>query len=227
MDLVRTSTKGTTRRGFFKNIAAGASGIALASSLRETLTPNQSGLIAAPAETQSSGTKYGKYFLSDNHQPPKQNDFVSLNSLPPFPEIASPQTYFRGASALPGATATIGWQVFTAPVCWETPHTHKYDEFLIFLGAQLPDLCKSFDAEIDFWMGEEMEKHTITSTTVVFIPKGVMHSPLNFRAIRKPVLFHALYLGPTLDATRLPNFDLAGFNWGGPVNLRTFGPPKK
>jgi len=94
----------------------------------------------------------------------------------------------------------------TAPVCWETiPHVHKYDEFLIFLGAQLPDLCKSFDAEIDLWMGKELEKHTITSTTVVFIPKGMLHCPLNFRAIRKPVLFHALYLGPTLDARRLEN----------------------
>lgn len=173
-------------------------------------------------------TKYGKYFLSDDGSPPKENDYISLNSLPPFPEIASPQTYFRGAPALSGATATIGWQVFTAPVCWETiPHAHKYDEFLIFLGAQLPDLCKSFDAEIDLWMGKELEKHTITSTTVVFIPKGVLHCPLNFRVIRKPVLFHALYLGPTLDAKRLENFDEAGFNWEGPVNLRTFGPPRK
>ena len=137
MSLVGTRKKGTTRRGFVKNITAGAGAIALTSSLREALTPNQSGLIAAPEEAQSTdGTKYGKYFLSDKGQPPKANDFVSLNSLPPFPEIASPQTYFRGASALPGATATIGWQVFTAPVCWETPHTHKYDEFLIFLGAQ-------------------------------------------------------------------------------------------
>jgi hypothetical protein len=40
-------------------------------------------------------------------------------------------------------------------------------------------------------------------------------------------LFHALYLGPTLDANRVPNFDLTSFNWGGPVNLKTFGPPKK
>ena len=172
--------------------------------------------------------KYDKYFLSDDGAEPKANDYTSLNSLPPFPEIASPQTYFRGAPALPGATATIGWQVFTAPVCWETiPHAHKYDEFLIFLGAQLPDLCKSFDAEVDLWMGKELEKHTITSTTVVFIPKGVLHCPLNFRAIRKPVLFHALYLGPTLDAKRLENFDEANFNWEGPVNLRVFGPPKK
>lgn len=170
--------------------------------------------------------KYDRYFLSDHGAEPKANDFTSLNSLPPFPEIASPQTYFRGASALPGATASIGWQVFTAPVCWETiPHAHKYDEFLMFLGAQLPDLCDSFDAEIDLWMGKELEKHTITSTTVVFIPKGVLHCPLNFRAVRKPVLFHALYLGPTLDARRLENFDEAGFDWEGPVNLRVFGPP--
>ena len=229
MSLVGTRKKGTTRRGFVKNIAASAGGIALASSLRDALTPNPSGLIAAPEETQSTGgAKYGKYFLSDNRQPPKANDFVSLNSLPPFPEIASPQTYFRGAVALPGATATIGWQVFKAPVCWETPHIHKYDEFLIFLGAEPPDLCKSFDAEVDLWMGEEMEKHTITSTTVVFIPKGMQHAPLNFRAIRKPILFHALYLGPNLDRLdRVPGFDLTTFDWGGPVNLKTFGPPRK
>lgn len=172
--------------------------------------------------------KYDKYFLSYDGAEPKANDWVSLSSLPPFPEIASPQTYFRGAAALPGATATIGWQVFTAPVCWETvPHAHKHDEFLIFLGAQLPDLCKSYDAEIDLWMGKELEKHTITSATVVYIPKGVLHCPLNFRVIRKPVLFHALYLGPTLDAERVKNFDEANFDWGGPVNLRTFPLPKK
>jgi hypothetical protein len=102
MNLVCTREKGTTRRGFVNKIAAGAGGMAFASSLQEALTPNQSRLIAAPEEIRSTdGTKYGKYLLSDNHQPPKANDFVSLNSLPPFPEIASPQTYFRGASALP------------------------------------------------------------------------------------------------------------------------------
>jgi hypothetical protein len=172
--------------------------------------------------------KYDKFFLSYDGAEPKANDYVSLNSLPPFPEIASPQTYFRGASALPGASATIGWQIFTAPVCWETiPHAHKYDEFLIFLGAQPPDLCNSYDAEVDLWMGKELEKHTISSATVVFIPKGVLHCPLNFRAIRKPILFHALYLGPTLDAQRVKDFDEASFNWEGPVNLRRFGPIKK
>ena len=76
-------------------------------------------------------------------------------------------------------------------------------------------------------MGKELEKHTITSTTVVYIPKGVLHCPLNFRVINKPVLFHALYLGPYLDAKRVENFDEAGFDFEGPVNLRTFNLPKQ
>ncbi len=76
-------------------------------------------------------------------------------------------------------------------------------------------------------MGKELEKHTISSATVVFIPKGVLHCPLNFRSIRNPVLFHALYLGPTLDAKRVKDFDEAHFEWGGPVNLRSFPSPKK
>ncbi len=229
MTIDSTCKKNTSRRGFFKKLLAGAGGLALASWLNKTLAPDQGEAMAAQANAPSpDGTLYGKYFLSDNGEPPKVNDFVSLNSIPPFKEIASPQTYFRGASALPGATATIGWQVFTDPVCWETPHIHKYDEFLIFLGADLPDLCSSFDAEIDLWMGEEMEKHTITSTTIVFIPKGVQHAPLNFRKISKPVLFHALYLGPDLDRTpRVPDFDLRTFDWGGPANLKVFGPPPK
>jgi len=229
MTSIPTNLKETTRRGFVKNVAAGAGGIALANSLQAALTSNPGELTAAPVEAPSDdGTIYGKYFLKDDRQPPKANDFVGLNSLPPFPEIASPQTYFRGASALPGATATIGWQVFTDPVCWESPHIHKYDEFLIFLGAELPDLCSSFDAEIDLWMGEQMEKHTIDATTIVFIPKGMQHAPLNFRAIRKPVLFHALYLGPSLDReNRVPDFDLSTFDWGGPANLKIFGPPPK
>jgi len=223
--------KGTTRRGFVKSITAGAGSLALAGAMQQALAPEQGELHAAQAAKNTApsadGTKYGKYFLKDNGEPPKANDFVGLNSIPPFEEIASPQTYFRGASALPGATANIGWQIFKAPVCWETPHTHKFDEFIMFLGAEPPDFCKSFDAEVDFWMGEEFEKHTITSTTIIFIPAGIMHSPLNFRVIRKPILFHALYLGPSLDSERMPNFDLHTFDWGGPVNLKTFGPPPK
>lgn len=48
MGLVHNRKKGTTRRGFVKNVALGTGGMALASSLRASLTPCRGGLIAAP-----------------------------------------------------------------------------------------------------------------------------------------------------------------------------------
>src|SRR4030067_1737414 len=94
--------------------------------------------------------KYTKYLLTD------------FKSVPPVARdaIAGPQVAFRGARQIPGANANFGGQVFIKPVFLEKePHTHDADEYLIFLGGQLPDLFSSFDAEIDLWMGEEQEKY--------------------------------------------------------------------
>jgi hypothetical protein len=192
MSINNTPKKITSRRGFFKKLIAGAGGLALANSLREYLMSDQSSVLAAPVETLSAdATIYGKFFLRSNGEASIANDLVSISSHSTIQEKSNPELHHGEARTLPGATATIGWQVFEEPVCWETSHTHTHDELLIFRGMELHDLRNSFDAEIDLWIGEEMEKHTITSTTVVFIPKGVQHAPLNFRAIRKPVLFHA------------------------------------
>ena len=229
------------RREFFQGVASGAAGMAMLAAAGQLGVPILSAAqgeaakskpdavsgasIPKPNPRPDDGTKYGKHLLKYDGAPPKFGDYTGLNSLPPFEEIASPQTYFRGAIALPGAPANIGWQIFKAPVCWETPHTHKYEELIMFLGAEPPDFCNSFDAEIDFWLGEEFEKHTITTTTILHIPAGLMHCPMNIRVVRKPFLFQALYLGPNLDSVRMPNFDLNKFDFGGPVNLKTFGPP--
>lgn len=192
MGINSTRINNTSRRGFFKKLIVGAGGLTLANSLREYLMPGQSGVIVAAAETPSiDKTVYGKYFLKSNGELPKASNFVSHDSTPGLQEKTGADFPYGDAAALPGATATIGWQVINESVTWETSHTHEYDELLIFFGMGLSDLHNSFDAEIDLWMGKEMEKHTITSTTLVFIPKGVRHAPLNFRKIRKPVLFHA------------------------------------
>ena len=53
-----------------------------------------------------------------------------------------------------------------------------------------------FDAEIDFFIGDDpdhMEIHKITRPTVVRIPPTVWHSPILFRKMKKPLLFQAAY----------------------------------
>jgi len=128
--------------------------------------------------------KYQQYVFSD---------FREENN---FPQVMSPQAYFRGAVQIPGATMNMGWQVFTDPIHLEKePHTHDYDEYLVFLGWKLPDVFE-FDADIDFYLGEEQEHYVIDKATIIFIPGGMVHCPLNFKRIGIPILFHAILLAP-------------------------------
>lgn len=110
----------------------------------------------------------------------------------------SPQAYFRGEKDLPGAAMNGGFQVFKAPIYLETePHFHREDEYLVFLGAKMPDVFASWDAEVHFYMGstlDAMEKIVITEPTIIKLPKGWWHSPLNFVRIDKPLMFQAIML---------------------------------
>ncbi len=108
----------------------------------------------------------------------------------------SPQAYFRGDIDLPGSVMNVGFQVFKAPVRLEKePHFHREDEYLVFLGAKLPDTFSSWDAEVHFYMGktlDTMEKVVITEPTIIKLPSGVWHSPLDFVRVDKPILFQAV-----------------------------------
>ena len=127
--------------------------------------------------------KYDKLFLTEFKEPSN------------LPAVAGPQAYFRGARQIPGANMNMGWQLFVKPINLEKePHTHDVDEYLIFLGGALPDLFSSFQAEIDFCIGEEKEPHLINKPTIIFIPKGMVHCPLNFRKIDSSHRPNRLYL---------------------------------
>jgi len=119
----------------------------------------------------------------------------------------SPQAYFRGEKDMPGAAMNVGFQVFKAPVLLETePHFHREDEYLVFLGAKLPDVFSSWDAEAHFYLGpalDSMEKVVITEPTIIKLPKGWWHSPLNFVRIDKPLLFQAVMLTGKTGAIKL------------------------
>ncbi len=107
--------------------------------------------------------------------------------------VYSPQAYFRGASQIPGSKYNVGFQIFVKPFFLDRmPHIHPVEEYLIFLGGTFPNVY-DFDAEISLTIGEEKDKeeYIITKPTIVRIPAGVMHCPLNFKKINKPVFFQA------------------------------------
>jgi hypothetical protein len=197
----------TDRRAFFQEIAVGTTGLAVATALTQLGVPilaaqsKGTGTGPKPPEakpasspffkdpppwpTGTTGTKYNHLFSTKL----KENSITDV--------VAGPQAYFRGDSDLPGAKINMGWQMFTKPYRLELEsHHHDTDEYLFFLGATLPDLVGSFDAEIEYFMGKEYEKHVITKATVLYIPAGLEHNPCDIKRVGKPMMFSALQLAP-------------------------------
>ena len=72
----------------------------------------------------------------------------------------------------------------------EFPHSHDFDMYLHFVSYDFEHMDELF-AEIIIGLGEEQELHTITSPTSVYVPAGMIHCPLIFKRVDKPIiLFH-------------------------------------
>ena len=69
----------------------------------------------------------------------------------------------------------------------EAEHTHDFDEFIGFIGVGTQDNPYDLDSEIEVWLGGE--KHMITRSCLIYVPKGLRHCPVRFTRIGKPVLF--------------------------------------
>ncbi len=209
------------RRNFVRDITAGAAGAALVTAMAslgcktvnaatgETIDTTSGATKKAAGAGYAAGAKDGKAespFFRDPPPWPKGTDghlydhlfSTSLRENTLIPDIVpGPQAYFRGASDLPGAKINMGWQVFKKPYKLEMEsHHHDTDEYLFFLGAELPDLVGSFDGEIEYFMGPEYERHIIKEATVLMIPAGLEHNPCDIRRLTKPMMFSALQLAP-------------------------------
>lgn len=64
------------------------------------------------------------------------------------------------------------------------PHVHDFSHVMCFFGSNPFDKY-DFDADIEFYMGGEMQ--IINTPAMVTVPAGLSHCPLIFRRIGKPV----------------------------------------
>lgn len=137
----------------------------------------------------------GKYEKMVFEFPHEYNEIVAIGDDPGY--ILSPQAYFRGATQIPGAKMNAGFQVFVKPFFLDrVPHRHDEDEYLVFMGATFPNLF-DFDADIEFTIGKigvDAEVIHINAPTIIYIPAGLLHCPLKFKRIDKPVFFQAILM---------------------------------
>jgi hypothetical protein len=137
-----------------------------------------------------SQSNYAKYIVTE---PKVQN--VAYHPIDDVKGVTFPDEIYLDSELVPGCPVLvdIGWR-FTVPdpdpVEWT--HEHEFDEVLNFIGTD-PDNPHDLGAEVEVWIGGEM--HVITTTTSVFVPKGVPHCPLIHRRVDRPFLLVVVAMG--------------------------------
>jgi hypothetical protein len=74
------------------------------------------------------------------------------------------------------------------------PHKHDFDEVIGFFGTDRNDL-NDLGAEIEFYI--DGERNLMNQTFLAYIPKGIVHCPLNILKITRPVFHFATMQGKT------------------------------
>lgn len=84
---------------------------------------------------------------------------------------------------------TIMFLRITEPTLMEEyAHSHDFDMYLYFHSFDA-DNMGDLGADIEIGLGEEREIFKITTPTSVYIPAGLIHCPLDFKRVDKPILF--------------------------------------
>ncbi len=185
MSLIRIDPQNTTRRGFVKEIAAGAAGAIAAGAIHSAMTQSGGGLIAAPnPRVQASAPgelKYRKYFTSELKPEELEIGYGALkNRFLVFcdDDIIEGSHFF--SAMLMGESAT--------KIAGHGPHKHRDPEVVVALGTD-PDHPHELGAEFEVYMGPEMEKHVVNKPALIYIPGNFIHCPFRVTKVTRPFLF--------------------------------------
>ena len=111
-------------------------------------------------------------------------------------EVTSPIPVLNSDDSFGNMGFQSYWEAITQPFLMvNESHNHDFPQYLMFFGGEITDLT-DLGGEIELTLsedGENMEKHVFTKATMVYIPAGLYHCPLNFKKVTKPILFIDLF----------------------------------
>jgi hypothetical protein len=134
-------------------------------------------------------TKYGKYIIRE-----------------PLEKGMAPMLHICGEEGCVGAPfgnfpVEVQLLCISEPIAFPHPaHSHDADEIFFIFGSN-PLNYYDFDAEIEIHFGEEGEKHIVDSTSIIFMPKGLIHGPIAITKVNKPFQWMHVLFTPKYDMT--------------------------
>jgi hypothetical protein len=138
--------------------------------------------------------KYGKYLITD----PKLVTELAHHDFTEISGYTFPDPVYLDRDTLKEANTWLDivwiWEVPNPP---DLPgaHAHPFDEIVLLIGSDPHDLS-DLGAVIEWTMGEDddAERFVIEETCAIFVPKGLVHGPMKFMRVDRPVLNVAIGL---------------------------------
>jgi hypothetical protein len=136
-------------------------------------------------------TKYGKYFIEYD---PKRWPMERRPVMSRLEDSVIKGSHFYLIHwMMPDFTAGLDWDF---PYAGHPPHIHRDAELLFHIGTN-PDDPMDLGAEVEMYMGPELERHVFNRTCCIYIPPNFIHAPWKPLKTVRPWIFIEVNQGPS------------------------------
>jgi len=136
-------------------------------------------------------SQYGKFIVTEDLMPPPLPEWTKAMEDQAREGKILDRTMLLGimSSIVPGCSLFAGCEILWGlpggkPVEIEITHTHDFDEVIGFAGTNR-NYPRELGGELEFLIGGE--RHTLTKTCLIFVPRGVEHCPVTIKRIDTPI----------------------------------------
>jgi len=132
--------------------------------------------------------KYDKYIIEyDSKRWPRERRPVMARLED---SVISGSNFYLIHWVLPGFEAPLGTHKYAG----HPPHIHKDAELLFHIGTD-PNNPMDLGAEVEMYLGPEMERHVFNRTCCVYIPPNFIHAPWRPIKTVRPWIFMEINQG--------------------------------
>ena len=128
-----------------------------------------------------SDSKYGKYIVTELKPPDFSKEYSAEYAKWATRILYLDENVVDGAFQM-----NCSWYRKAGNTQMTEGHVHDTDEVIGFFGSD-PENPHDLGGEVEFWI--EDEKHIITKSCLIFVPKGMKHCPLLLNRVDRPI-FH-------------------------------------
>jgi hypothetical protein len=154
-----------------------------------------------PPPPDKSGSRYARYIITEP-APHRPSSPAERRPPPPRPTTKTTHIVSLNSDVSPGAFYVDFVWIWSGDMTMAPqPHAHDFDEMIGFIGYPADrEHPRAIGGDVSIMLADE--KHAIKQSSLVFVPKGLSHCPIEFKNIKMPVLCFTIGNTPKWDLSQ-------------------------